>query len=33
VHRFSYGSPEFLGELVSVYKKYDSKLLGPPPPG
>ena len=29
VHRFSYGSLEFLAELGSVYKKYDSKLLGP----
>jgi hypothetical protein len=29
VHRFSYGSPEFQGELASVYQKYDSKLLGP----
>ncbi len=33
VHRFRYGSPEFLAELANVYKKYDSKLLGPPPRG
>jgi uncharacterized cupin superfamily protein len=33
VHRLAYGSPEFLAELANIYKKYDSKLLGPPPPG
>ena len=31
--RFSYGGPEFLAELANVYTRYDSKLLGPPPPG
>ena len=31
--QFPYGSAEFLDQLGKVYKKYDSKLLGPPPPG
>lgn len=29
--KYSYGSEEFLAALADVYKKYDSKLLGPPP--
>jgi quercetin dioxygenase-like cupin family protein len=29
--RFPYGSPEFLAELMKVYKKYDTEMLGPAP--
>src|ERR1700756_2678064 len=33
VRRLPYASPEFLAELKKTYSKYDSELLGPPPPG
>ncbi|GAC1436638.1 MAG: hypothetical protein NVS1B11_36130 [Terriglobales bacterium] len=26
-----YGSPEFFAELMKVYKKYDTEMLGPVP--
>ena len=28
-----YGSPEFFAELMKVYKKYDTEMLGPAPQG
>jgi quercetin dioxygenase-like cupin family protein len=31
--QFPYGSHEFLAELKKLYTRYDSELLGPPPPG
>lgn len=31
--RLPYASPEFLAELKKIYTRYDSELLGPPPPG
>ena len=33
VHRLPYGSPEFLADVMKVYKKYDTEMLGPPPQG
>jgi quercetin dioxygenase-like cupin family protein len=33
VRRLPYGSPEFLAELMKVYKKYDTEMLGPAPQG
>ncbi|GAC1624320.1 MAG: hypothetical protein NVS9B13_18780 [Candidatus Acidiferrum sp.] len=29
--RFPYGSPEFMAELMKVYKNYDTEMLGPAP--
>jgi quercetin dioxygenase-like cupin family protein len=29
--RFPYGSPEFFAEVMKVYKKYDTEMLGPAP--
>lgn len=31
--RLPYGSPEFFAELMSVYKRYDTEMLGPAPQG
>jgi hypothetical protein len=31
--RLPYGSPEFFAELMNVYKKYDTEMLGPAPQG
>jgi quercetin dioxygenase-like cupin family protein len=31
--RSPYGTPEFFTELMNVYKKYDSEMLGPAPQG
>ena len=28
---FKYGSPEFLAEVMQVYRKYDTEMLGPAP--
>ena len=33
VRRLPYGSPEFFAELMKVYKKYDTEMLGPAPQG
>jgi uncharacterized cupin superfamily protein len=33
VRHFTYGSPEFIGELKKVYPKYDTEILGPAPQG
>ena len=30
---FPYGSPKFLAELMKVYTKYDTEMLGPAPQG
>jgi uncharacterized cupin superfamily protein len=30
---FPYGSPEFFAELMKVYPKYDTEMLGPAPKG
>jgi quercetin dioxygenase-like cupin family protein len=32
-HHFPYGSREFFAELMKVYKKYDTEMLGPAPQG
>jgi quercetin dioxygenase-like cupin family protein len=31
--RLPYGSPEFFAELMNVYKRYDTEMLGPAPQG
>jgi quercetin dioxygenase-like cupin family protein len=31
LHHRSYGSPEYFQEVKTVYKKYDTEMLGPPP--
>ena len=28
-----YGSPEFFAEVMKVYKRYDTEMLGPAPQG
>jgi hypothetical protein len=30
---FPYGSPQFFSELMKVYPKYDTEMLGPAPQG
>lgn len=30
-HQSRYGTPEFFAELMKVYKKYDTEMLGPAP--
>jgi quercetin dioxygenase-like cupin family protein len=31
MRRFPYGTPDFFAELMKVYKKYDTEMLGPAP--